>query len=275
MAASENLRRVPERAGAVWASAEAYEPYIGRWSRLVAREFVEWLALPPGLHWLDVGCGTGALSEAIVERCAPAALLGVDSSEGYVAYARARLGDQRVGFEVGDARRLPVVDRGFDAVVSGLVLNFVPDTERALAEMCRVARFPGTVAVYVWDYGEGMELMRHFWDAAVELAPGAVERDEGRRFTLCHPSRLRALFSAAGIREVHIRAIDVPTVFRDFDDFWTPFLGGQGSAPGYCMSLSEERRSALRDLVRSRLPIGADGTIRLIARAWAVRGLVP
>jgi len=275
VAASDNLRGSPQRAADVWASGDAYEPYVGRWSRLVAREFVAWLALPPGLHWLDVGCGTGALSEAIVERCAPAALLGVDSSEGYVAHARARLGNQRVRFEVGDARRLPVVDRGFDAVVSGLVLNFVPETERALTEMCRAARFPGTVALYVWDYGQGMELMRYFWDAAVELDPAAVELDEGRRFALCHPSRLRALFAAAGVRAVHIRAIDVPTVFRDFDDFWTPFLGGQGPAPGYCLSLSEERRVALRDLVRSRLPVGADGTIRLIARAWAVRGMVP
>jgi hypothetical protein len=102
-----------------------------------------------------------------------------------------------------------------------------------------------------------------------------VELDEGRRFPLCHPSRLRALFTGAGVRDVQARAIDVPTVFRDFDDFWTPFLGGQAPAPGYCMSLSEERRAALRDLVRSRLPVGADGTIRLIARAWAVRGLVP
>jgi len=275
VAASDNLRGSPQRAADVWASGDAYEPYVGRWSRLVAREFVAWLALPPGLHWLDVGCGTGALSEAIVERCAPAALLGVDSSEGYVAHARARLGNQRVRFEVGDARRLPVVDRGFDAVVSGLVLNFVPETERALTEMCRAARFPGTVALYVWDYGQGMELMRYFWDAAVELDPAAVELDEGRRFPLCHPSRLRAVFAEAGVRDVQLRAIDVPTVFRDFDDFWTPFLGGQGPAPGYCLSLSEERRVALRDLVRSRLPVGADGTIRLIARAWAVRGMVP
>jgi SAM-dependent methyltransferase len=275
VAASENLRRAPERAADVWASAEAYEPYVGRWSRLVAREFVGWLALPPGLHWLDVGCGTGAVSEAILDRCAPAALLGVDPSEAYVAHARARLGDQRARFEVGDARRLPVPDGSFDAVVSGLVLNFVPEPERFVAEMCRAARYPGSVAVYVWDYADRMELMRHFWDAAVELDPAAVELDEGRRFPLCHPSRLRAVFAEAGVRDVQLRAIDVPTVFRDFADFWTPFLGGQAPAPGYCMSLSEERRAALRDLVRSRLPIGADGTIRLIARAWAVRGLVP
>ena len=268
-------RSAPGAAGSakrdVWASGDAYEPYVGRWSRLVAREFLEWLAIPPGLHWLDVGCGTGALSEAVVERGAPASVLGVDPSSGYLAYARSRLGD-RVRLEVGDAQRLPVADHTFDAVVSGLVLNFVPDTHGALAEMRRVARFRGTVAVYVWDYGDRMELMRHFWDAAVALDPAATELDEGRRFPLCHPSRLRALFEAAGLQAVQARAIDVPTVFKDFDDYWTPFLGGQAPAPGYCMSLSEDRRAALRDLIRSRLPVDSDGTIRLIARAWAVRG---
>ena len=262
----------PEPAS-VWASGDAYEPYVGRWSRLVAREFVDWLALPPGLHWLDVGCGTGALSAAVLERAAPAALLGVDSSEGYVAHARARLADHRARFEVGDARRLPVPNGSVDAIVSGLVLNFVPEPDRFVAEMCRVARYPGTVAVYVWDYGDRMDLMRHFWDAAVELDGAAIDLDEGRRFPICHPSRLRALFTAAGAREVQVRTIDVPTVFRDFDDYWTPFLGGQGPAPGYCLSLSEERRGALRERIRARLPVERDGTIRLIARAWAVRGL--
>ena len=273
MTPSENLRRVPQRAADVWASGDAYEPYVGRWSRLVASEFLEWLNLPPGLHWLDVGCGTGALSEAILDRCAPAALLGVDSSEGYLAHARARLGDQRARFEVGDARRLPVPDGSFDAVVSGLVLNFVPEPDRLVAEMCRAARYPGTVAVYVWDYADRMELMRHFWDAAVELDPAALELDEGRRFPICHPSRLRALFTAGGVRDVQVRTIDVPTVFRDFDDYWTPFLGGQAPAPGYCMSLPEDRRDALRERIRARLPLADDGTIRLIARAWAVRGV--
>jgi SAM-dependent methyltransferase len=256
----------------VWASGDAYEPYVGRWSRLVAREFVEWLGVLPGLHWLDVGCGTGALSQAVVEQGAPAAVLGVDSSNGYVAYARARLGDERVRFEVGDAQRLPVADHAFDAVVSGLVLNFITDVHGAIAEMRRVARFRGTVAVYVWDYGHRMDLMRYFWDAAVALDPRAKELDEGWRFPICHPARLRALFEAAGLQAVQVRAIDVPTVFRDFDDYWTPFLGGQAPAPGYCMSLPEDARAALRDLIRSRLPVDADGTIRLIARAWAVRG---
>jgi SAM-dependent methyltransferase len=256
----------------VWASGDKYEPYVGRWSRLVARDFVDWLAMPPGLHWLDVGCGTGALSQAVVERCAPAAVLGVDQSSGFLAHAQARLGSDRVRFDVADAQRLPVADHTFDAIVSGLVLNFVPDQHGALAEMHRAARSRGTVALYVWDYGDRMELMRHFWDAATLLDPGAVELDEGRRFTVTHPSRLRALFDSAGLQQVQVRAIDVPTVFQGFDDYWTPFLTGQAPAPSYCMSLTEDRRTALRDLIRSRLPIEADGTIRLVARAWAIRG---
>jgi hypothetical protein len=138
--------------------------------------------------------------------------------------------------------------------------------------MARAVRPEGLVAAYVWDYAGKMELMRHFWNAAVELDRAAMELDEGRRFPLCQPSPLTELFTQAGLREVQVLPIDVPTRFRDFDDYWTPFLGGQGPAPGYAMSLSEERREVLRDRIRARLPIASDGSIELIARAWAVRG---
>ncbi len=259
----------------VWASGDLYEPYVGRWSRLVAREFLDWLDLPAGLRWLDVGCGTGALSQTVLDRARPRAVAGADPSEGYVAYARARVSDARASFGVADARSLPFADAGFDAVVSGLVLNFVPDPERALGELRRVARPGGTVAAYVWDYAGEMQLMRHFWDAAVALDPAALEVDEGRRFPVCRPEPLAALFRRAGLTRIDTRPIDVPTVFRDFEDYWTPFLGGQAPAPGYCMSLSEDRRAALRELIRARLPGASDGSIPLIARAWAVRGRVP
>ena len=241
----------------VWPGGRAYEPYVGRWSRLVAREFLDWLALPPGRRWLDVGCGTGALSQIVLERAAPAEVAGVDPSEGYV----------------GDAQALPGPDASFDAVVSGLVLNFVPDPTRAAAEMRRVARPGGLVGAYVWDYAGEMQLMRRFWDAAGALEPAARERDEGRRFPVCRPGPLADLFRAARLRDVETRAVDVPTVFRDFDDYWSPFLGGQAPAPGYCMSLPDERRAALRERIRGALPIRGDGSIHLIARAWAVRGL--
>jgi hypothetical protein len=119
-----------------------------------------------------------------------------------------------------------------------------------------------------------MQLMRHFWDAAAELDPSATELDEGRRFPLCRPEPLKQLFNDAGLKDVVVRAVDIPTVFGDFDEYWTPFLGGQGPAPSYAVSLSEERRAALRERIRSRLPASSDGSIHLMARAWAARGSV-
>ncbi len=259
--------------GEVWASGAAYEPYVGRWSRLVAREFLRWLNVPPVSRWLDVGCGTGALSQAILDTASPAAVEGVDPSEGYVAYAREQVKDSRATFRVADARSLPLDTGTYDGVVSGLVLNFIPQKDRALAEMVHRTRSYGVVAAYVWDYAGEMQLMRHFWDAAGALDPAAIELDEGRRFPICKPEPLKQLFRGAGLRDVEVRAIDVPTVFKDFDDYWSPFLGGQAPAPGYAMSLSEERREALREHIRARLPIALDGSISLIARAWAVKGV--
>ncbi len=255
----------------VWAQGAGYERYIGRWSRPVAAEFLDWLGIAPGKAWLDVGCGTGALSQRIVEVAAPARVTGVDPSDGFVAHAAAHVAGAQ--FRTGDAQALPVGDGEFDAVVSGLVLNFVPDQPKAIAEMRRAARPGGTVAAYVWDYAGEMQLIRRFWDAAGALDPGARALDEARRFPDCRPEALRTLFDGAGLRDVETKAIDAPTVFADFDDYWSPFLAGQGPAPGYCMKLPEDLRDALRDRLRASLPRARDGTIPLIARAWAVRGV--
>jgi SAM-dependent methyltransferase len=246
---------------------------VGRWSRLVAAEFLAWLDLPAGGRWLDVGCGTGALSATILERAEPQSVKGIDGSEGFLAVAREQVSHQRASFEKGDATGLPVESESIDAAVSGLVLNFIPKPERAVAEMVRVVRPGGTAAAYVWDYAGEMQFMRRFWDAAVALDPAARDLDEGRRFPLCQPGPLAKLFRGTGLQSVETRAIDVPTVFKDFDDFWSPFLGGQGPAPTYVMSLPEEKRAALRERIRASLPFEADGSIHLIARAWAVRGL--
>ena len=254
-----------------WSEGDLYEPYIGRWSRLVAREFLAWVAAPQGLEWLDIGCGTGALSRTILERQRPRRLKGIDPSPGFVAHARSVMNEDVAEFEVGDAQALSDGDASFDCAVSGLVLNFVPDPTRAVAEMARVVRPGGLAAVYVWDYAEGMELIRIFWDAAMALDPAAVELDEARRFPLCRPEPLAEVFARGGMRDIESRAIDVPTDFRDFDDYWSPFLGGQGPAPGYAMALDESRRAELRERVRSRLPEAKDGSIHLNARAWAVR----
>lgn len=257
----------------IWDQGESYEPYCGRWSRLTAHAFLEWLDARPGLRWVDVGCGTGALSHGIVERNEPDGLLGVDRSLGYVRHARRGVASEAARFVVGDAQALPVAVGRFDIAVSALVLNFVPQPDRMIQEMVRAVRPGGRVALYVWDYAGKMELMRHFWDAAVELDPGVWELDEGKRFPICQPTALRELMTRSGVGQVDVEAIDVPTVFRDFDDYWSPFLQGQGPAPGYAVSLPESAREQLRERVRSRLPETPDGSIGLIARAWAARGI--
>lgn len=160
-------------------------------------------------------------------------------------------------------------------VVSGLVLNFVPDQRAALAEMARVTVKDGRIAAYVWDYAGKMGLMRFFWDAAVALDPGAAKMDEGIRFPLCRPEALEKLFVGAGLKGVEVAPIDIPTPFANFEDYWRPFLGGQGPAPAYAMSLDEAARTRLRDRIRARIPVAANGSISLIARAWATRATVP
>jgi SAM-dependent methyltransferase len=258
-----------------WKAGDLYEPYVGRWSRRVADAFLTWIAVPPDADWADVGCGTGALSEAVFSTARPASIRGFDPSAGFLQFARRRLNRPTVTFAVADARSLPLVANSIDAAVAGLVINFVPDPPAGVREMTRVTRPGGTVAAYVWDYGDRMEFMRYFWDAAVALDPAAAALDEGRRFPLCRPEPLHELFDGAGLRDVETRAIDIATDFAGFDDFWSPFLGGQGPAPAYAMSLGEDRRDALRERIRSALPMRHDGSIHLVARAWAVRGRKP
>jgi SAM-dependent methyltransferase len=255
----------------LWAAGERYEPYIGRWSRRVAPQFVAWLQCKPRADWLDVGCGTGALTSTILRDADPRSVVAVDPSRGFIDYAAAHVADPRVRFEAGDAQSLPVTSASFDVAVAGLVLNFVPQPPQALAEMARALRPGGALAVYVWDYAGGMGLMRTFWDAAVALDPAAAPLDEGRRFTICEPAALSALLSAV-VGDVDVRAIDIETRFADFDDCWSPFLGGTGPAPAYAMSLDERKRKALRERIRAALPTAADGSIALVARAWAARG---
>lgn len=257
----------------VWTDGSGYESYVGRWSRCIAREFLHWLAVPPGSAWLDFGCGTGALSQTILANGSPRLVVGCDRSSGYVGFARHQTADERAEFVVAELPDLPRLADGFDAVVAGLVLNFLPTPAAGVAAMTSRASRGGTIAAYVWDYAEGMQLMRMFWDAAINIDVGARALDEGARFPLCRADKLRELFESAGLRDVLVHPIVVPTVFRDFDDYWTPFLSGQGPAPGYALSLSSERRSRLRDTLRQRLSTAADGTISLTARAWAVKGI--
>lgn len=256
----------------MWQSGDAYEAYIGRWSRRIAATFVRQLDVPASRRWLDVGCGTGALTSAVLTAADPAEVVGVDPSEGFLKTARESVPDPRASFEVADARELPFPDDRFDVTVSGLVLNFVPDPAAAAAEIARVTVPGGLAAAYLWDLAEGMELIRLFWDTATELDPGIADRHEGRRFPLCRPEPMGRLWTEAGLADVTVGEIKIPTVFRNFDDYWRPFLGAQGPAPAYLATLPEARRNQIRELLRSRLPTGPDGSIPLSASAWVVRG---
>lgn len=261
-----------EKKKAAWfADGDAYEHYVGRWSRPVGQMFLDWLSLAPGLRWADVGCGTGALTETILQRSDPEHVVGIEPSEGFLGLARNGIIDRRAEFRIGDALSLPLEDAKVDVVVSGLVLNFIPDKAKALREMVRVVKPGGTIAAYVWDYAGEMQLMRYFWNEVSELFPDGAERDEGKQFPICNPEPLASLFESAGLKAIETMALDAPTVFANFDDYWSPFLRGQGPAGAYCVSLSEDQRQQLRRNLKSNLPIAADGSISLIARAWGVR----
>lgn len=257
---------------ALFSNANAYEAYVGRWSRLVAHPFITWLAVPPGGVWLDLGVGTGILTQVILQQAAPAKIVGIDLSQDYIAFARQRIHDDRVDFRVEDAANLALESPQFDVAVAGLVLNFLPAPHDAIQNMVSAVKNGGSVAAYVWDYGGKMEMMRHFWDAAIIVDPAAGEMDAGQRFEICKPDNLRAAFEAAALKAVKVTPLDVQTQFSDFDDFWQPFLGAQGSVSKYLRGLNDEMRTALRDQLQKQLPIHEDGGITLTARAWAVKG---
>lgn len=255
-----------------WEGADAYEAFMGRWSRPLAREFLDWLQSPPSAHWLEVGCGTGALTSAICELGQPASVLACDPSASFVEHARSRLSDARASFVVTGAEDLPRREGGFDLVVSGLVLNFLPDPARFAASFRERLRPGGSFAAYVWDYRDGMEFLKAFWEEAVALDPSATAHTVGLGFAICRPEALAGLLETAGFSGVQFGSIEIPTDFADFDDCWLPFLGGTGTGPSYATSLDAPSRERLKERLQGRLRPGADGRIRLKARAWAVRG---
>ena len=256
----------------MWAEGDAYEYFMGRWSRLVAPRFLAWLDLPPGLRWADIGCGTGALTLTLLALADPAFVLALEPSPGFLATARAQVKDRRVDFHEGSTELLE--GERVDVVAAGLVVNFLPDPRAALRAFVRAAP-GGTVAAYVWDYDDGMQLLRRFWEVATDVAGHPVAQSEISRFDLTDPARLEELWRDAGLQDVQVAGLEVETVFDDFEDYWSPFLGGQGPAPAYVMSLDETHRGRLREALEENLAPDDDGTIRLVARAWAVRGRVP
>lgn len=255
-----------------WSAAESYDVYMGRWSRAVAPPFLDWLAAPPNADWFELGCGTGALSAGILATCDPRSLTAVEPSDGFRARAEAAVPDPRARFLAGDADTLPVEAASQDVAVSGLVLNFVPDRAQALAGLRAALRPDGLLGCYVWDYpGGGMQILDAFWRAAAATDPAAAGLDEGRRFPFCTREALAAMTADAGFSAIETKAIEVPAVFPDFDAYWHPFTLGAGPAPGYLASLEAPARERLREYLRSALPMGPDGAIRLSARAWAVK----
>jgi SAM-dependent methyltransferase len=247
----------------MFSESDGYERFMGRWSRRLAPKFVTFSGVTEGDRVLDVGSGTGALSAAAAA-VESVQVTGIEPSPAYVRYAQEH-GDGR--FQVGDALALPFPDDAFDKTLSMLVLNFVPDAPAALQQMIRVTRPGGVVAAAVWDYGDGMQMLRTFWDAAVALDPGAAARDE-RHMPLCTRGALAELWHAHDLRDVDEQSLTIDLAFASFDDYWQPFLGGQGPAGVYVSTLSESARRALE----SRLRADVDLTLR--ARAWAVRGVV-
>ena len=260
----------------MFGDAEAYERFMGRWSRLVAPRLVEFAGLPEQGRMLDVGSGTGSLAFAIAERKGRTGVWGIDPSKECVAYASSRnpFAD-RASFEVGDAQQLDFPDARFDAALSLLVFNFIPNPKKALAELRRVTKPRGKISAAVWDYGGGMQMLRRFWDAVVAIDPEAERLDE-KHMPLCHAGELSALWRRAGLENVREQSIDISMRFESLADYWDPFLLGQGPAGSYVRRLDRDKLRVLREEVKRGLSLSDENRSFVLPRCvWSVRGTVP
>ncbi|MEZ5012698.1 MAG: class I SAM-dependent methyltransferase [Chitinophagales bacterium] len=257
-----------------WNEGELYTRYMGRWSSLAAEQFLRWLQMPAHLDWLDLGCGAGALSVAISRRNDPRKLYCIDPSAAFLEKTQKML-DMQATYAVGDAEHIPFADDNFDVVVSGLAMNFFPSMQAALQEICRATKPGGTIAAYIWDYAGVMDMLRIFWSAVIELDPAAKKLDEAVRFAQYTPAFLRQHFLQAKLEHIETGFMEIETVFQDMEDYWSPFLSGQGPAPGYVASLNENNRERLFRHLQNKLPIQRDGSLHLKARAIAIAGKCP
>jgi SAM-dependent methyltransferase len=255
----------------MFATSDGYELYMGRWSRLLAPRHAAFVAVRDGQRILDVGTGTGAVASTLEARLPKSEIVGVDPSPAFIAHAARQAKSARLRFEIGDAQALHYADATFDQTMALLVMNFIPDHEKALGEMRRVTRAGGLVSACVWDYGGGMESLRIFWDEAVELDPAAAPKHE-RNMKLSRSGELAALWRKSGLGDVVEEAIVIEQAFATFGDYWAPFLEAVGPGGAYVATLSDEGRRRLEARLRDRL---AHDAFTLKARAWCVRGTAP
>jgi SAM-dependent methyltransferase len=258
----------------MFAISEGYELYMGRWSRLLAPRYAAFAGVKDGERILDVGTGTGAVASTLAASLPRSEIVGIDPSAAFIAHAAKNAKSSRLRFETGDAQALRHDDASFDQAIALLVMNFIPDHDKAIAEMRRVTRPGGVVSACVWDYGDGMEALRIFWDEVVTLEPAAAPKHE-RNMKLSRAGELGALWKKAGFADVREGAVVIEQAFSSFDDYWQPFLSGTGPGGAYVASLPEERRQQLAARIRGRLPAGQDGAFTLMARAWCVKGTAP
>jgi len=275
IAATPENASLAEREAKMFSASAGYERFMGRWSRLLAPGFIAFAGVRNGDRVLDVGTGTGSLASALETTMTSGDIVGVDPSEGFISYARKNAKSDRTHFEVGDAQAMRFKDASFDNTMALLVMNFVPDHNKAISEMRRVTRPQGVVSACVWDYNAGMQMLRFFWDEAVAVDPAIEPKDE-RHMKLSREGQLGELWKKAGLINVQESPLVIDQAYASFDDYWGPFLKGAGPGGAFVVSLSEDRRQQLEARMRKRvLGNRQDGAFTLKARAWCVRGEVP
>lgn len=252
-----------------WNDTNGYELYVGRWSRLVSMDFIHWLDPRSDLKWLEVGCGTGALTSAILNSAHPQRVKAIDTSPDYINSARSAITANNVTFLEADIASLPK-DETFDMVTSGLVLNFLPDLNDSFRLMVHKLNHGGQLSAFVWDYAGHYQPMRHFWDAAKELSPAAEKFDAGVKFPICNKSNLVDLFQTAGLSNIAFTNIERVATFQSFDDYWLPIASAQGSVTTFMSTLDDTHKRDLQVLLKRRLPIAGNGEIKLIINALAI-----
>ncbi|MEQ1882962.1 MAG: methyltransferase domain-containing protein [Burkholderiales bacterium] len=265
---------VTSKEAQMFSRAAGYERYMGRWSRLLVPGYLDFAGVRDGQRILDVGTGTGAVALTIEARTGSAEIVGIDPSEAFLAAGKKQATSGRIRFEVGDAQALGLPDASFDQTLSLLVLNFVNNPEKAITEMRRVTRPGGTVSSCVWDYNEGMQMARFFWDEAVALDPSMAPKDQ-RNMKFARQGELGDAWRKAGLAGVREHALVIDQRYSNFDDYWLPFLEGAGAAGAFVAALSPERRNQIESRLRKRM-LGdrPDGPFTLKGRAWCVRGEV-